>query len=605
MHGAIGGGDEDLLREARQRELGRVCGRLSARHVHLACRKPGGGLREKVQEGDAVVAVVDHGGPELARGVPANDGRGEARGQGRRHSGADAGPGPVGRQTCAFGNGAARQGQHEACVVPSGTKDLTLQALEDEFRNTCMGNTDEAEECAAARDAVQSQDLVAARSQQRRREARGPADLSALQLRRDGLDVALVLGIERLHERCQGGDELLRRGRHVAGGETTVATAGVASLLPGALAGPGCHPGLHVRRPALNAALLFQQVALAVHLLEAAAAHDEDPHAAGRDEGATEELPREHRRLDLPGPLLGHLVALLTLGGLHLLQQASLAGLQPLGGGDEVHGVPEGRGQRPLRGRPGLARHLRPLLLELGRCEIEHAQRPEEVDDVAEPAQGVDAAHPEGVGVQNAVVDGHARDSQKGDEGHDLLHRWHPASLLRCHDVQLEDVVLCGREHGDNRPCGPEAAQLTEDVAHRVETDGREPVGEEEKDADAGVDVVAPPLLLQAAVQLEVLGVRSRRGRGAALVLAELGDLVVVPPGHPPFAGLHPLAALGILNGVLGRGRDEGDAEDVEDALLLELVAGHPRLVQHLRRRDGQTHIAGEHVGGAGVGTST
>mmetsp|Transcript_163828 Transcript_163828/g.525442 ORF Transcript_163828/g.525442 Transcript_163828/m.525442 type:complete len:374 (-) Transcript_163828:1194-2315(-) len=373
MHGAIGGGDEDLLREARQRELGRVCGRLSARHVHLACRKPGGGLREKVQEGDAVVAVVDHGGPELARGVPANDGRGEARGQGRRHSGADAGPGPVGRQTCAFGNGAARQGQHEACVVPSGTKDLTLQALEDEFRNTCMGNTDEAEECAAARDAVQSQDLVAARSQQRRREARGPADLSALQLRRDGLDVALVLGIERLHERCQGGDELLRRGRHVAGGETTVATAGVASLLPGALAGPGCHPGLHVRRPALNAALLFQQVALAVHLLEAAAAHDEDPHAAGRDEGATEELPREHRRLDLPGPLLGHLVALLTLGGLHLLQQASLAGLQPLGGGDEVHGVLEGRGQRPLRGRPGLARHLRLFIDELGRCEVEHA----------------------------------------------------------------------------------------------------------------------------------------------------------------------------------------------------------------------------------------
>mmetsp|Transcript_19988 Transcript_19988/g.58051 ORF Transcript_19988/g.58051 Transcript_19988/m.58051 type:complete len:241 (+) Transcript_19988:1895-2617(+) len=123
----------------------------------------------------------------------------------------------------------------------------------------------------------------------------------------------------------------------------------------------------------------------------------------------------------------------------------------------------------------------------------------------------------------------------------------------------------------------------------------------EVEDADPRVHVVGPPLLLQPAVQLEVLGVLpGSRGRRAALVLAELSGLVPVPPRHAAIADRNRLAGLGVLLGMLGRRGDERDAEHVRDALFLVAVPRLPRLVEHRWRRNGKTHVASEHEGGAG-----
>mmetsp|Transcript_90002 Transcript_90002/g.249989 ORF Transcript_90002/g.249989 Transcript_90002/m.249989 type:complete len:289 (+) Transcript_90002:1740-2606(+) len=152
-------------------------------------------------------------------------------------------------------------------------------------------------------------------------------------------------------------------------------------------------------------------------------------------------------------------------------------------------------------------------------------------------------------------------------------------------------------------------------MAHGVKAGGREPVGHEEEHADPGIGVVAPPLVLQAAVELEVLGRGAARGRRAPCARMELGHLVVlVPPGDVALlGGCRTLGLLGVGSvtlprpllrvGLLGRRCDEGDAEHVGGPGPLERIAGLPCLVKLLRRGDGQANMTSKHVCTACLGT--
>mmetsp|Transcript_112280 Transcript_112280/g.356753 ORF Transcript_112280/g.356753 Transcript_112280/m.356753 type:complete len:245 (+) Transcript_112280:1706-2440(+) len=238
--------------------------------------------------------------------------------------------------------------------------------------------------------------------------------------------------------------------------------------------------------------------------------------------------------------------------------------------------------------------------------EVVHADGPSELDAVTDPGDGVDEALPERRGVQDAVLDGHAENGKHGHEGHNLLdgEAHHRALAGLAGDVEAEDAPVGGHEDSSDRPRRPQKAELCEDVAHREEADGGEPIGEPDEDTDARVDVVAPPLLAEATVELEVLGHRGGRGRRAALVLAQRLHLVVVPLGHPAIADGYSLAALLVHLALLARAHGEGDAEDVMDALFLEGVARDAGHVKHLGCRDGQTHGVGAHLRSARRGPS-
>mmetsp|Transcript_60361 Transcript_60361/g.171038 ORF Transcript_60361/g.171038 Transcript_60361/m.171038 type:complete len:313 (+) Transcript_60361:1069-2007(+) len=307
-----------------------------------------------------------------------------------------------------------------------------------------------------------------------------PLDTCLLHLGKLGREDPLGGHVQGIGQGRQGCRQALRQRRDlVLARETSVAAARVAVLLASPFASPGRHPGLHVRGPALDAALLLQQEALAVNLLEAPAEHDEDPHGDRRDDGAPEELPREHGRLELAGLVLGSGLALLALGRLHLLREAGLAGLEVLGCRHEVDGLLESGRQGPLHGAPGITGVLGGLLVaELRGGEVVEADGPGELDGVADPRDGVDEALQERSGVQDAVVDGHAENGKHGHEGHNLLdgeaHQRTLAGLAG--DVEAEDAPVGGHEASGDRPRGPQKAELPEDVAHRVEAGGGEPV---------------------------------------------------------------------------------------------------------------------------------
>mmetsp|Transcript_112287 Transcript_112287/g.356787 ORF Transcript_112287/g.356787 Transcript_112287/m.356787 type:complete len:240 (+) Transcript_112287:1706-2425(+) len=230
--------------------------------------------------------------------------------------------------------------------------------------------------------------------------------------------------------------------------------------------------------------------------------------------------------------------------------------------------------------------------------EVVHADGPSELDAVTDPGDGVDEALPERRGVQDAVLDGHAENGKHGHEGHNLLDgkAHHRALAGLAGDVEAEDAPMGGHEASGDRPRRPQNAELREDVAHRVEAGGSEPIGEPDEDTDARVDVVAPPLFAKAPVELEVLGHRGGRRRRAALVLAQLLHLVVVPNGHPAVADGHALATLLVQLALLACGHGEGDAEAVLGALLFEGVGGDAGHVKHPGRRDGQPHAVGAHL---------
>mmetsp|Transcript_16576 Transcript_16576/g.47012 ORF Transcript_16576/g.47012 Transcript_16576/m.47012 type:complete len:377 (+) Transcript_16576:933-2063(+) len=373
------------------------------------------------------------------------------------------------------------------------------------------------------------------------------------------------------------------------------------------MARPGWHPRLHVRRPALHAALLLQELPLAVGLLDDAPDHDKHPHGAAREQSAAEHPPREELRIGDVLRLQRLSGRPQRLGGLHLLLQALGRILLELrGGGDQVHDALQRRRHPEFGGEPGLAGGLHVVHPPLvGPADVQEPEAPRELDQVADPREEVDEALECGRRRRDAVVQGHAQHADDRDDGLDKLHRREEV-VWRSEDVNVEDAVVGAHEHPGHSPGRPHLAQLPEAVALRVQRRGGEPVVDEDHHADAGVDVVAPPFLLEATVQLEVLG-DARLGPVAGM---QRGLLVMVPAWDPALrrrrgrlAAL--LAAVGGVGGVglhradrgvLLRGCNERHPEHVVDALPLVRVASLTRLVQLLRGRDGQTHGAGQHV---------
>mmetsp|Transcript_22445 Transcript_22445/g.64501 ORF Transcript_22445/g.64501 Transcript_22445/m.64501 type:complete len:425 (-) Transcript_22445:309-1583(-) len=376
----------------------------------------------------------------------------------------------------------------------------------------------------------------------------------------------------------------------------------MAPLAAGTLSGPRCHPRLEVGRPSLNTVLLLQQLTLSVHLLEDTPRDDQHPHADCRDEGSAEELPCEHGRqrlLRLHGLCL---VAGFPLRRLHLLLDATHAGVQLLWSGDHVDSVFEGGRQGPVRGPPRLAGLLLALLQpRLRHGEVVQPQGPSKLDDVPNPCQTVHHRLPHWGGREHTVVNRHADNTQKRHERHHLLDRDTCGPTLARHvdDVQLKNTRMRGDEGCSNRICRPNAAQLREDVAHGVQAGSREPMGHKVKDANARIHVVGPPFLLQPAVQLEVLRIGGRAWGSTSLVLAELADLVLVPLRHPAVAQGQPFPRIRVHLALERRRDGEGDAEHIRDALFLVAVPRAPGLVQHLWRWNGQTHMPRQHESAA------
>mmetsp|Transcript_59466 Transcript_59466/g.159259 ORF Transcript_59466/g.159259 Transcript_59466/m.159259 type:complete len:819 (+) Transcript_59466:92-2548(+) len=391
--------------------------------------------------------------------------------------------------------------------------------------------------------------------------------------------------------------------------ETAIATTSVAPLVARAQAGPRRHPRLHVGWPAHHTALLLQEHALAIDLLNDAADAHVHPHADAGHDGATHQLPGPecgHRILRLLGERRG----LGTLGSFHLLLQARLPWLQLLWWCHDVHAILEGLGQPPLLGPPRLPGRLDLLLIWLvWASEVVHANGPSNVDAVANPGEDVDHRHPAGAWRDNAVVEGHAQHSDHRRPRHELLDLEVVCAAEAVRDnITLQDCAVGGAEDEAARPCRPDGTQLTKGVAHGVKAGTGEPMGHEEEHANPGVDVMAPPLLLQATVELEMFRCGIARGSRATLACMEVVHLVgLVPPGD--LALLR--SALGLLEGtftvrtllhidiLLRCGCDKGDAEHVGSPGPLKGVTGLACLVQLLRCRDGETDVAGEHVGSA------
>mmetsp|Transcript_15229 Transcript_15229/g.32845 ORF Transcript_15229/g.32845 Transcript_15229/m.32845 type:complete len:665 (+) Transcript_15229:418-2412(+) len=599
VHSTVGCGDHQLLCIGVECQLGGARN-LGLREGHFADGEPV--AITSLHQGHRVITSKGEGSLQLPLGVASEAHGGKPLRQ-RGNLQLAARPASLGGSAFTMEDVSQNIGDNQTALVQRDAGDGGDQVLKLGEGETGQGFVCQGD---AVRSGLQEGNLVSAGGHQRGAEFLGPSDLGGLKEGKVSFAVGLVLGgflLEGLGQRSQSSHQLgSSSGDLILSLKTTIATTSMAPLVARTLACPRSHPGLHVGRPTLHSALLLQDESLAVQLLKESAAHDQDPHTDEGHQGSSEELPREHRGLGVAGLLGLDGVAFASLGGLHLLQEASVARFQSLGGGDEVHRLLEGRRNRPGRGVPAAPWALRLLLLELGHGELVHAQSPGEVNGVADPRQGVDESLQPRGGVQDAVVDAHAQNAQVRDEGDNLLHLWH-LSVDWGDDVQVEDAEVGRDEHGAGGPGRPEASELSEDVAHRVQTGSRQPVRKEVEQSDTSIDVVAPPLLLETAIELKVLWVRLLVGCGAALVRAQVVDLVVVPSGHTSTtAGGDPDAGLGVKLGFLLSGGDEGDSEDVDNTLLLEFVTEHSGLVQHFGRGDWQTNSAGEHVRHAGVG---
>mmetsp|Transcript_44870 Transcript_44870/g.104829 ORF Transcript_44870/g.104829 Transcript_44870/m.104829 type:complete len:252 (-) Transcript_44870:490-1245(-) len=247
--------------------------------------------------------------------------------------------------------------------------------------------------------------------------------------------------------------------------------------------------------------------------------------------------------------------------------------------------------------------------------KLEEPQSPHEVDDVRHPCDDIDEGNPSVVGHQHGIVQAHSSHQENRREGHGIfngnLRQELAVGLLL--DVQFQHAPVRHTEDRAPAPGRPDCAQLAEAMALSVDRCCRDPMGEEIEDANASVAVVHGPFLLQAAVELEVLWIRTPGGRRCSPFGAvEILRLVLVPLRHPALGAALPRSC-GVLfgrvgallrRGFLGCRHHEGNAEDVRDPLLLKHISSASRLVKLLGRRDGQTHAARQHVGHASGGAS-
>mmetsp|Transcript_121683 Transcript_121683/g.289275 ORF Transcript_121683/g.289275 Transcript_121683/m.289275 type:complete len:253 (+) Transcript_121683:1243-2001(+) len=248
--------------------------------------------------------------------------------------------------------------------------------------------------------------------------------------------------------------------------------------------------------------------------------------------------------------------------------------------------------------------------------KLEEPQSPHEVDDVRHPCDDIDEGNPSVVGHQHGIVQAHSSHQENRREGHGILNgklcQELAVGLLL--DVQFQHAPMRHAEDRARAPGRPDCAQLAKAMALRVDRRCRDPVGEEIEDANASVAVMHGPFLLQAAVELEVLWIRTPGGcRCSTLGAVEILRLVLVPLRHPALAAALPLRSCGVLlgrvrallrRGLLGCRHDKGNSEDVRDPLLLKHISSASRLVKLLGCRDGQTHAARQHVGHASGGAS-
>mmetsp|Transcript_28322 Transcript_28322/g.74945 ORF Transcript_28322/g.74945 Transcript_28322/m.74945 type:complete len:801 (+) Transcript_28322:500-2902(+) len=657
MHEALGEGER-----GRGSVGAGLAGRQPGRRVVAAVREEGhGGL---AREGDRRVkagAVARHGD------VAARE----------RELGAHAGgaaPAAVhGAAALALEHGAAGGGEEEAGLVPGGGRERAVLrcALERERRGlredalrtalrhrhdraaAVVGEHDRLVLGAGGHEAGLEHGREAHLGAHRRRllehgggELLGHhgEDLGLDLVRRHGAVGDLVEVGEQVADLL---DELLARGvavehgRHLVAGEATALHARVVDAAGGAVDAAGADLNrliaARLGRAVAGVARVVRQAGGAeerrvsgalVQDLDGEAKGQEDPADEHGDEADLHVPPRA--RLALAAERLVDVLALgvaarrgvdprVAVGVAQLLHDVDLALRELLGGRDEPDGVLEGGRQLPLLGPPGCTRRVRSHRRRVRRrAQADEQDRVDDVDAVAAEDQE-EAERLEGGIVPTAVLDG---GGEQGEPGRDRADADRPSLPGVGDDVERQNQVLEGENHQGDAAGGEEGAGLLELMAQLVVHPVVEQVLERQEEAQAGVDVVRPPVVLHLAVDLEVLRAvglaRGREGhRGAAqhgLVLDAVLDLLLlaVPGGdveavagaglsrslHGHLVGSALVlveAALGVAR-ALALVRPEGDAEGLAQGLLLEGRQEAARAVELRHRGDGETHVAGEHV---------
>mmetsp|Transcript_39965 Transcript_39965/g.124531 ORF Transcript_39965/g.124531 Transcript_39965/m.124531 type:complete len:554 (-) Transcript_39965:583-2244(-) len=258
-------------------------------------------------------------------------------------------------------------------------------------------------------------------------------------------------------------------------------------------------------------------------------------------------------------------------GGAELARYVRLPRLQVLRGGDEPDGVLEGArqapGRRPPRGSGRLCwlRRLR----HVGGAEPDELDRVDHVDGIRDVDKDEGQHHTGGRVPALVLKDGSNVREPHGERTEAL----DGDITLVGDDVKREDDLLEDGHGEDHTTSGKDGAGLRHVVADLHVRPAVRQVHEGQEDAQTGVDVVRPPLVLDLAVDLEVLrrrapGVPGQHGLHRLVVVD--GLLLAVPRGHVvsmASAALRVRVQLHVLVvGALGAGSHvavahEGDAE--------------------------------------------
>mmetsp|Transcript_23774 Transcript_23774/g.67661 ORF Transcript_23774/g.67661 Transcript_23774/m.67661 type:complete len:681 (-) Transcript_23774:3-2045(-) len=294
-----------------------------------------------------------------------------------------------------------------------------------------------------------------------------------------------------------------------------------------------------------------------------------------------------------------------------LAHNVVLAVLELLRRSDEPNGMLEGARELPLARPPGGARALRDRGRILRwRADPEKLHRVDDVDGVG----NVDKHEADGLsllGEPTLVFDG------SGEVGEPEPERAQAVDgEAGGDDVEREDHLLQNEHRQHHEAASEQGAVLLKLMPDLQVRPAVRQVHEGQENAEAGVDVVREPLVLDLPVGLEVLrrgppSVEGQHGTdGLHRVDIVHGLLLLIPCWHVV------AVARALLGGVVHRHAlveaallawarlavpRKGHAEDLLQRLLLEAGEELARLVHHALIRDRQTHEPGEHVRRRGV----